>query len=147
MNLYLTATVSGINCSGKPFTDTCRFELLPPKNSDHYGTGFYMSVRIPGSVDDYVDVRYERTTDISELADRWIQGYFGKNARQVTKEFPITYREFLALALENYTKGGDTFYECWEEYQFDDYVKEFGPMTRSDALEMFRLEHIRSQQY
>jgi hypothetical protein len=34
----------------------------------------------------------------------------------------LTYEEFVALAKENYTKGGDVVVECWEKYQFDDYV-------------------------
>ena len=46
-----------------------------------------MMVKMPGDKH-YVDVRYERTTDIEVLADRWIQGYFGKNAREVIKVFP-----------------------------------------------------------
>lgn len=147
MNLHLTAIVSGLNCSEKPFTDTCRFELLPPKDSNHYGTGYYMSVRIPGSVDDYVDVRYEGTTDISELADRWIRNYFGKNVHKVVKEFPLTYNEFLDLALKNYTKGGDTYYECWDNRTFDFYVEEFGPITHSDALAMFQSSKSILEQY
>ena len=38
----------------------------------------------------------------------------------------LTYEEFIALAKENYTKGGDVAVECWERYQFDEYVKMFG---------------------
>lgn len=43
----------------------------------------------------------------------------------------LTYEEFVALAKENYTKGGDVVVECWERYQFDDYVKMFGPVTKN----------------
>lgn len=50
----------------------------------------------------------------------------------------MTYAEFIELAKANYTKGGDSFYECWEEYQFNDYVKMFGPITKKKALEMFK---------
>ena len=62
-------------------------------------------------------------------------------------ETPLTYKEFLELALQNYCNGGDTYYECWESYEFDYYVKEFGPITRSSALEMFALNKTLSQQY
>ena len=34
----------------------------------------------------------------------------------------LTYREFMELARQNYCNGGEVFYECWEEYQFDDYA-------------------------
>lgn len=50
----------------------------------------------------------------------------------------LTYEEFIALAKENYTKGGDVAVECWEKYQFEDYAKLFGPVTEARALQMFR---------
>ena len=50
---------------------------------------------------------------------------------------PLTYEELIAFAKEHYTEGGDAIYECWEEYQYNDYVKEFGPITKEVALEMF----------
>ena len=34
------------------------------------------------------DVRYERTTDVEILADRYIKNYYGKNAEEVEKQFP-----------------------------------------------------------
>lgn len=84
--LSMKATVSGFNCSNEAFTEDLVFTLLPPDTPDHYGTGYYMVVKTP-SDEHLVDVRYERTTDVSELADRWIQGWYGKNAREVKKEF------------------------------------------------------------
>ena len=50
----------------------------------------------------------------------------------------LTYEEFVALAKENYTKGGDVAVECWEQREFDFYVKEFGPVTKTKAMRMFR---------
>ena len=41
----------------------------------------------------------------------------------------LTYEEALALAKAYYAQGGDGFYETTEKYQFDDMVKNFGPMT------------------
>jgi hypothetical protein len=49
----------------------------------------------------------------------------------------LTYEQFMALALEHYNEGGDCVYECWEEYQFDDYVYLFGPITEEQALKIF----------
>lgn len=54
----------------------------------------------------------------------------------------MTYTEFIEYAQKYYDKGGDSFVECWEDYQFDEYVKLFGPITKSKALAMFRLEHL-----
>lgn len=84
----MKATVSGFNCENEAFSVTVEFTMIPPaENEPHYGTGYYMMAKMPGDKH-YVDVRYERTTDIEVLADRWIQNYFGKNAREVIKEFP-----------------------------------------------------------
>lgn len=55
----------------------------------------------------------------------------------------LTYEEFVALAKENYNKGGDVVVECWERYEFDYYVKEFGPVTKTKALQMFRSYKVR----
>lgn len=87
------ATVRGTTCEGEAFTEEIEFTLIPPKDNNHYGTGFYMNVErqtkdYPKPMVDYVDVRYERTTDIEILADRWIKGYYGANAKEVEKTFP-----------------------------------------------------------
>ena len=50
----------------------------------------------------------------------------------------LTYEELMKLAMEHYNEGGDATYECWGESEFNYYVKEFGPITKKKALEMFR---------
>ena len=50
----------------------------------------------------------------------------------------LTYEEFITLAKENYTKGGNVAVESWERYQFYEYVKMFGSVTKTKALRMFR---------
>ena len=87
MQNTMKATVSGFDCEGKPFIVTCEFTMIPPANGNHYGTGYYMTVRMPSDTH-LIDVRYEGTTDIEVLADRWILNNFGKNAREVIKKFP-----------------------------------------------------------
>lgn len=87
------ATVKGHDCRGNEFETNLEFNLVPPAEGEsHYGTGYYMVVKHSCKNDpplkDYVDVRYEQTTDIEILADRWIKNYYGKNAEEVTKEFP-----------------------------------------------------------
>ena len=49
----------------------------------------------------------------------------------------LTYEELMALARENYNKGGDGYVECWDERTFAYFVKEFGPITKARALQMF----------
>nr|WP_304956175.1 hypothetical protein [uncultured Acetatifactor sp.] len=56
----------------------------------------------------------------------------------MAKSKAMTYEEFISLAKEYYSRGGDVAVECWERYQFEDYVKMFGAVTRSKALRMFR---------
>lgn len=58
----------------------------------------------------------------------------------------LTYEEFISLAKENYNKGGDVAVECWERREFDYYVKEFGPVTKTKALQMFRLYKARERE-
>ena len=90
MNKYskMKATISGMTCDGENFIEEILFEMLPPENSNHYGTGYYMSVKMQKQRL-YIDVRYEKTTDVEILADRWIKSYFGNNAKEVVKEFVI----------------------------------------------------------
>ena len=49
----------------------------------------------------------------------------------------LTYEGLMALARENYGKGGDGYVECWDERTFAYFVKEFGPITKARALQMF----------
>lgn len=77
-------TVKGLNCELEPFTEICEFELIPPTDNNHYGTGYYMMVKVNGRKQLY-DVRYERTTNIEILANRWIESNYGKNAREIIK--------------------------------------------------------------
>lgn len=50
----------------------------------------------------------------------------------------MTYEEFMEYSKKYYTRGGDSFYECWDERDFDEYVKNWGGITKSKALAMFR---------
>ena len=46
----------------------------------------------------------------------------------------MNYKELMEFALINYEKGGDFIYECWDERTFDEYVAEFGDISKSKAL-------------
>ena len=85
----LHATVKGFTCEGEPFTEELDFQLIPPAHGEcYYGTGLYMRVKMSISGPQLVDVRYARTSDIEILADRFIQDWYGPNARDVWMEFP-----------------------------------------------------------
>lgn len=52
----------------------------------------------------------------------------------------LTYQDLRDLALQHYDDGGDATYECCDERWFNDYVKQFGPMTEKTALHMFEID-------
>lgn len=49
----------------------------------------------------------------------------------------LTYEEFQDLALKNYYTGGDAVVECWGRSEFDEYVRDFGPISRKEAFSIF----------
>ena len=51
---------------------------------------------------------------------------------------PMTYKQFLEYAMQNYYRGGDCVVECWDELSFQVYCAEFGPMTKAKADSLFR---------
>ncbi len=51
----------------------------------------------------------------------------------------LTYKELIELAEENYNRGGDAIVECWTEEMFNNYVEDFGPVTKAKALRMFKM--------
>lgn len=53
-------------------------------------------------------------------------------------EKALSYEEFMNLSKKYYTKGGDGYYECWDERMFNEYVKIFGGITESKALRMYK---------
>lgn len=82
MKLKATAWVKGINSyNNKPFETTVKFEMV--KGGFDYGTGYFMIVKRPESMVEYVDVRYEGTTDIVTLATRYINGYYSNVTEMV----------------------------------------------------------------
>lgn len=84
----MTATIIGITQDGQDFTEEVEFTMVPPKEGElHYGTGYYMTAKTPYQTH-LLDVRYEKTTDVEILADRWIKNWYGPNAKDVIKQFP-----------------------------------------------------------
>lgn len=82
------AKITGKTCEGEDFTEECKFHLIPPASKNHYGTGYYMKVEMSISGTQLEDVRYAKTTDVEILADRFIRGWYGDNAKDIVKWFP-----------------------------------------------------------
>lgn len=59
----------------------------------------------------------------------------------MAKAKALTYEELMDYAHKHYDRGGDVTYECWDRKAFDEYVNEFGPITKSVALQMFRVDY------
>ena len=49
----------------------------------------------------------------------------------------MNYEELMEFALAHYEKGGDFVYECWDRKIFNEYVAEFGAISKEKALAMF----------
>lgn len=56
----------------------------------------------------------------------------------MAKAKALTYEELIEYAMAHYNRGGDVTVECCDKKWFDDYVAQFGPITKRVALQMFR---------
>lgn len=59
----------------------------------------------------------------------------------------LDYKGFIDYAEKHYYKGGDSYVECWDEKTFSEYVENFGPITKSSALTMFRENYAMEREY
>lgn len=59
----------------------------------------------------------------------------------MSKAVVLDYEGLMEYALQHYEQGGDMTYECWGRREFDEYVAQFGPITKSKALKMFRRDN------
>lgn len=50
----------------------------------------------------------------------------------------ITFEEFMKLADRYYMQGGSEIIEFWDKNSFDEYEKEFGPMSRETAIKLMK---------
>ena len=67
-----------------------------------------------------------------------------ENAAKHTPEMDkvLTYAELITLAKKHYNEGGDGIVECWSERDFDEYVKEFGPVTVGIAFSIMEVHDV-----
>lgn len=50
----------------------------------------------------------------------------------------LTYQQFIDYCKTKYTAGGDTYVECWDEKMFNDWVAQFGAMTKKRLQQMIK---------
>ena len=80
----------GKDNDGKMFSETLDFHLIQlKKDGDYYDNGYMMSIKSKRRMD-YMDVRYQRTTDIEVLAERWINAVYGEYAEVLVKFVDLT---------------------------------------------------------
>lgn len=53
----------------------------------------------------------------------------------------LTYEELIEYGENYYNRGGDSVVECWDRRTYDEYVSMFGPITKREALAMFRTSY------
>lgn len=89
--------------------------------------------------------RAERAAADTELTQVIRRGHPMRGSSSGHRAEPpaLTFDQFMALARENYGKGGDGYVECWDDRTFAYFVKEFGPITRASALDALRRRWIR----
>lgn len=86
----LKVVVNGKDNDGKMFSEILDFHLIPPrKGKNYYGNGYMMSIKTKRRVK-HIDVRYQQTTDIEVLAERWINTVYGENAEILVKFVNLT---------------------------------------------------------
>ena len=49
----------------------------------------------------------------------------------------LTYEPVEKLAQQYYNEGGDSFVECWDKKDYEEYTKEFGGFTVRKAIDTF----------
>ena len=50
----------------------------------------------------------------------------------------MNFKEFAVYAQKHYEKGGDTYFECWDEKTYHEFYPD--GVTKTEALEMFHKE-------
>lgn len=50
----------------------------------------------------------------------------------------MSYKELQEMAMEHYNNGGDVVVECWDVREFNNYVAQFGRITKAIALDLFK---------
>jgi hypothetical protein len=110
-------------------------------NAREYGTKFVESIKMNKKTNlrenrefnIFRDAHATISTDLDAILAGNIEESMDLVEKVDPKQWPeykeLTYEEAMELAKAYYSQGGDGFYETTEKHQFDDMVKNFGPMT------------------
>lgn len=58
----------------------------------------------------------------------------------------LTYKQAMALAYANYTKGGDGFWECTSEQDFNEICAKYGGYTKNSLLKEFESYRVHREE-
>ena len=78
-------------------------------------------------------------SDLAVSQSVGMERYSEKEVREYGTGEDLSLGELLSIAKDNYTKGGDTVYECWDQQFYDDYVGISGPVKRQDTDWLFSM--------
>lgn len=145
-NLYLSSDIRdyGLANSYPEYDDIDSLAAaLELANGSNYAIACALAEELSDSTIQDMDlvIEIERRLDEGQTVELITESYDTDEQCFVEAGSVLTYEEFIDLAKQNYSKGGDGYVECWEEYQFDDYVKLFGAITEKKALEMFAADY------
>ena len=151
-NLYLSSDIRdyGLANSYPEYDDIDSLAVaLELANGSNYAIACALAEELSDSTIQDMDlvIEIERRLDEGQTVELITESYDTDEQRFVETGSVLTYEEFIAMAKQNYNKGGDGYVECWEEYQFDYYVKEFGPITEKKALKMFALDYEQEREH
>ena len=82
----------------------------------------------------------------SHCAPTWVVPVELARGSECGDDKALTYEELMALAKANYDKGGDSYFDRWDERVFNYFVENFGPITEATALASFALAFEREQE-
>lgn len=57
----------------------------------------------------------------------------------------MTFEQLIELAKKHYNEGGDGIVECWDQNTYDEYVRQFGPITKKVANQLIGIKPKRSR--
>ena len=89
----------------------------------------------------YVDFISDIQGDDRRASDFFLDSVqVDSNPREWKDDKVLTYREAQRLAMAYYNQGGDSFYECWDEKEFNEFIEIEGrPMTVGFMKSMFNM--------
>lgn len=99
---------------------------------------------VDGKIEDFaynfVKSPIRPSDDVLKMHSKVKESSESTNPKKWPNNKTLTYREAQKLALAYYNQGGDSFYECWDEKEFNEFIEIEGhPMTVGGMKSMFNM--------